>query len=111
MKNFKTFIDKVLAEESSADMGKRLSDDMENEWPAWTNISTSGSQAMEYKSNLLKYFVKSYGKGNKKDIETILNSEIPKSGDTVLTGPKNLRGNTNMRILRSLVKANIIKLG
>ena len=55
MKNYKEFINEVLAEESGAEMGARLSGEMEKLFPKWTNTSTTSSQAMSYKSNLLKY--------------------------------------------------------
>ena len=109
VESFKEFIERQLQEETSSEMGTRLLGDMEKEWPAHTTTTTSASQATEYKSNLLKYFTKNYGKEHKKDIEKVLNTEIERLGGNVLTGPKNLRGTTNMNILRSLVKLNIIK--
>ena len=109
VESFKEFIARQLQEETGSEMGTRLLGDMEKEWPTHTTTSTSASQATGYKSNLLKYFTKSYGKEHKKDIEKVLNTEIERLGGNVLTGPKNLRGATNMRILRSLVKLNIIK--
>ena len=109
VESFKEFISRQLQEETGSEMGTRLLGDMEKEWPTHTTTSTSASQVTEYKSNLLKYFIKNYGKEHKKDIEKVLNTEIERLGGNVLTGPKNLRGATNMRILRSLVKLNIIK--
>ena len=111
VESFKEFIARQLKEETGSEMGARILGDMEKEWPTHTTTSTSASQATEYKSNLLKYFIKNYGKEHKKDIEKVLNTEIERLGGNVLTGPKNLRGATNMRILRSLVKLNIIKKG
>lgn len=109
VESFKGFIARQLQEETGSEMGTRLLGDMEKEWPAHTTATTSASQATEYKANLLKYLIKNYGKEHKKDIEKILNTEIERLGGNVLTGPKNLRGATNMRILRGLVKLNIIK--
>ena len=109
VESFKEFIARQLQEETGSEMGARILADMEKGWPPHSAITNSELQAAEYKKNLKRYFVTVYGKEHKKDIEKVLNTEIERLGGNVLTGPKNLRGATNMRILRSLVKLNIIK--
>ena len=109
VESFKEFIARQLQEETGSEMGTRILADMENGWPPHSALTNSKLQAAEYKNNLKRYFVAVYGKEHKKDIEKVLDTEIERLGGNVLTGPKNLRGATNMRILRSLVKLNIIK--
>ena len=109
VESFKEFIARQLQEETGSEMGTRILADMENGWPPHSALTNSKLQAAEYKNNLKRYFVAVYGKEHKKDIEKVLDTEIERLGGNVSTGPKNLRGATNMRILRSLVKLNIIK--
>jgi hypothetical protein len=113
VESFKEFIARQLQEETGSEMGTRLLGDMEKEYDAMKKKHPihldSSAEVADYKSNLLKYFTKSCGKEHKQDIEKVLNTEIERLGGNTETGPKNLRGATNMRILRSLVKLNIIK--